>query len=66
MTKCASLTLSLAITWSPGRRRHPKDWHSESPRMPWCYQDIDGGGKKIMGEGQKGEVETHQSGSYLD
>lgn len=25
MIKCTSLILSLAITWSPGRRRHPKD-----------------------------------------
>lgn len=67
MIKCTSVTLSLAITWSPGRRRHPKGWHSETPRMLWCYRDIDRGGKKITEEGQKGEVETpHQSESYLD
>lgn len=57
MIKCSSLPLSLAITWSTRRRRHPKDWHSESPRMLWCYQDIYRGGKKSTKEGEKGQVE---------
>lgn len=34
-----------------GRRRHPQDWQRESPRKPWCQQNI------YKGEDKKGGME---------